>query len=342
MSMLEQHEVAAYLLARRLISRRSIVTGRLRITDASSRNRNFRVSGGPGGSLLLKQGIVADSAASLANEVALYRRLTAGDGRAGALAACVPRLHGYDAKRGILILEWITSGEDLDALQRRRARCSPVLAAAVARALAAIHAVARDDAALRDDAPWVLALHRPPLEALRYLSAGSLELVQRLQADAPLGAALDTLRNGWRADTLVHRDVKWANCIAHPAAGGSRPTRIKLVDWEMAGWGDPAFDVGSALSDFAGFALGAGTGSAHAAAAFWRAYVPTRGLDERAAAERLERSVLFAGARVAQSAFEHTQATTVLSARVADVVRLGRDLLVQPGAHGADRLGVGA
>ena len=344
MSMLEQHEVAAYLLARRLVSRRSIVAGRLRITDASSRNRNFRVSGGPGESLLLKQGIAADSAHSLANEVALYRRLTAANGGAGALAACVPQLHGYDAERGILILEWIAGGEDLDALQRRRARCSPVLAAAVARALAALHAVARDDAALRDDAPWVLALHRPPLEALRYLSAGSLELIRLLQADAPLGAALDELREGWRADTLVHRDVKWANCIAHPAAGGSRPTRVKLVDWEMAGWGDPAFDVGSAFSDFAGFALGANrTGSAHAAAAaFWRAYLRARGLDERAAAGLLERSVRFAGARLVQSAFEHTQETTVLSARVADVVRLGRDLLVEPGAHGADRLGVGA
>ena len=343
MSMLEQHEVAAYLLARRLISRRSIVAGRLRITDASSRNRNFRVSGGaPRESLLLKQGIVADSAHSLANEVALYRRLTAANGRGGALAACVPRLRGHDANRGILILEWIAGGEDLDALQRRRARCSPVLAAAVGRALAAVHAVARDEEELRDDPPWVLSLRRPPLDALRYLSAASVELVERLQSDAQLGAALDELREGWRADALVHRDVKWANCIAHPPPGGSRPTRVKLVDWEMAGWGDPAFDVGSAFSDFAGFELGAGTGAARAAVtAFWRAYVRARGLDERAAAGLLERSVRCAGARLVQSAYEHAQETTVLSPRVAAVLRLGRDLLVEPGAAGLARVGVG-
>ncbi|MDQ3721664.1 MAG: aminoglycoside phosphotransferase family protein [Actinomycetota bacterium] len=344
MSTLEQHEVAAYLLERRLVTRRSIVAGRLRVSDASSRNRNFRVSGEPGESYLLKQGIVADSARSLLNEAALYRRLTAATGRRGAaLAGCVPVLHGYDEARGILILEWIADGEDLDALHRRRGRCSPVLAAALGRALATIHAVARDDEELRDDAPWVLSLHRPPLEALRYLSSASIELVRLLQGDARLTAALDGLRDGWRAAALVHRDVKWANWIAHPPAGGMRPTRVRLVDWEMAGWGDPGFDVGSALSDFAGFGLDATPGAAvQASAAFWEAYVRARGLDERAAEQLLERSARYAGARLVQSTYEHTQETAVMSERVGRVVRFARDLLVSEGPVARDVLGIGA
>lgn len=339
MSLLEQHEVAAYLLHRRLVSRRSIVGGRLRISDASSRNRNFRVVGGPGESYLLKQGIAADSAQSLLNEAVLYRRLGRGG---GAAAAFVPELHGYDEVRGILILEWIVGGEDLDARYRRRGQCSAVLAAALGRALATIHAVAPDDEALREDAPWVLSLHRPPLEALRYLSAASVELVLRLQDDERVGAALDALRDGWRCDALVHRDVKWANCIAHPPPGGSRPTRVRLVDWEMAGWGDPAFDVGSAFSDFAAFGTGAADGACRSAAvAFWNAYVRARGLDQRGAAQLLERSARFAGARLVQSAYEHTQETTVLSERVRRIVQLARDLLVPDGRAGRDVLGTG-
>jgi len=336
MSMLEQHEVAAYLLARRLVSRRSIVSAELRISDASSRNRNLRVRGGAGESLLLKQGIVADSAASLANEVALYRRLTAAD---AGLAACVPRLHGHDAARGILILEWVGEGEDLDALHRRRGRVAPGLAAALGRVLAAVHAVARDGEELREDPPWVLALHRPALEALRYLSAGSIELIGLLQDDERIGGALDALREGWSAGVLVHRDVKWANCIAHPAAAGARLTRVKLVDWEMAGWGDAAFDVGSVFSEVAAFEPR--RGAAAAAASFWRAYTGAAGLDERAAARVLDRSLRFAGARLVQTAFEHTQEAAVLEARVARLVRLGRELLLAP--HAArDRLGIGA
>lgn len=337
--MLEQHEVAAYLLKRRLVGRRSIVAGRLRISDASSRNRNFRVSGGPGESYLLKQGLAADSAQSLLNEVALYRRLRRGG---AAPAACVPALHGYDKARGILILEWIVGGEDLDALYRRQRRCPPVLAAALGRALATIHAVAPDGETLREDPPWVLALHRPPLEALRYLSAASVELVRRLQGDERLCEALDELRAGWRVEALVHRDVKWANCIAHPPPGGLRPTRVRLVDWEMAGWGDPAFDVGSALSDFTAFGLDAVAAAARPPSdSFWRAYVRARGLDERDAAALLERSARFAGARLVQSAYEHTQETTVLSERVARLVSLAADLLVSDRADARAQLGLG-
>ena len=339
MPMLEQHEVAGYLLRRRLLGRRCIVAGSLRIADASSRNRNFKVTGAaPGQSYLLKQGIVADSAHTLANEAALYRRLTAGG---AALRRCVPRLYRHDAAGGPLILEWIEDGVDLERHVAARGGCGPALAAALGRTLATLHAVARDAEALRDDPPWVLALHRPPLEALRYLSAASIELVGRLQADDALCSAFDELRTGWRADALVHRDVKWANWIAHPPPGGRRLTQVKLVDWEMAGWGDPAFDVGSALSDFASVGLDAAPapGAARASSAmFWRAYVRTARLDAPAAAALLERSLRFAGARLVQSAFEHTQETTVMSARVGRLVALARELLLAPDGRTAGAL----
>ncbi|MDP1849233.1 MAG: phosphotransferase [Solirubrobacteraceae bacterium] len=339
--MLEQDEVPAYLLRRRLLSRRSIVAGHLRVGDVSSRNRNFRVTGGAGESYLLKQGIAADSAQSLRNEAALYRRLTAD--AAAAPAASVPALHGYDARRGILILEWLPGGEDLDALHRRRGGCPPALAAALGRALATLHAIVPDGEELREDAPWVLALHRPPLDALRYLSAASVQLVRRLQSDERIGVAFDELRDGWRAEALVHRDVKWANCIAHPRPGGSRPTRVALVDWEMAGWGDPAFDIGSTLSDHAAFGLAGGRDAGgRAPAAFWSAYVRARGLGEPAAARLLERSVRFAGARLVQSAYEHTQETTVLDERVGRIVALACELLLCDERAAAMALGLRA
>ena len=335
MPMLEQHEVAGYLLKRRLIGRRSIVAGSLRIGDASSRNRNVRVSdGATGRSYLVKQGVVADSAHTLANEAALYRRLSAGP---AALRACVPRLHGYDRARGVLILEWIERGEDLERLVASRGGCPPALAAALGRVLAALHAVAPDAEELRRDAPWVLALHRPPLEALRYFSEASVELVKRLQADAPLCLALDELREGWVPLALVHRDVKWANCIAHPAPGAasSRLTRVKLVDWEMAGWGDPAFDVGSAFSDCV-------AGSRPAAGALWSAYVRAARLDAGAAAALLTRAVRFAGARLVQSAYEYSQEATVLSDRVVGTLAVARELVLAPAAARVSRLGLAA
>jgi len=356
MPMLEQHEVAAYLLERRLVSRRSIVSGRLRIADASRRNRNFNVSGEPGESYLLKQGIAADSAETLANEVALYRRLTA---HASPLASCVPRLYGYDSTRGVLVLEWIADGQDLYRYHAVRDRCSLTLAAALGRALAALHTVAPDDEALRRDAPWVLSLHRPQLEALRYLSAASIELVKVIQADEQFAGGLDELREGWRIEALVHRDVKWENCIAHPPEGGTRLTRLKLVDWEMAGWGDPGFDIGSAFSDYLGHWLASipaerGLVSDRLAeraarplrslrpaiGCFWRAYARARGLGHGPAAQLLVRAVRYAAARLVQSAYEHTQETALMSAHVAYSLQLSRDMLLRPREGAADLLGI--
>ena len=299
--MLEQHEVAAYLLKRRLVGRRAVVAGGLRIADASSRNRNLRVTAGPGASYLLKQGLAADSAHTLANEAAIYRRLAG--------APWMARLHAFDAGRSLLVLEWIEGGEDL-----LRRRISPALAGALGRALAAEHAVEPDGEEMRREPPWILALHRPPLEALRYLSAASVELVRLLQADAALTGALDELRAGWSCEALVHRDVKRANCVAH---GG----RIALVDWEMAGWGDPAWDVGSVLGERLEPAV---------AAAFWRAYVGARRLGAADAEALLGRSLRFAGARVVQTAFESAQELTALDAQIAGDVGAARGLLVEP------------
>ena len=131
--------------------------------------------------------------------------------------------------------------------------------------------------------------------------------------------------------------MKWANCIAHPAPGGgsSRPTRVKLVDWEMAGWGDPAFDVGSAFSDCV-------VGSKAAAGALWSAYVRAARLDGAAAAALLTRAVRFAGARLVQSAYEYSQEATVLSDRVVDSLAVARELVLAPEAARVSRLGLAA
>jgi len=336
--MLEQDEVAAYLVARRLVSRRSIVDGSLRVADASSRNRNFRVSGGRAGeSYLLKQAIVSDGTESLDNEAALYRRLAAGPPR---LTSCVPRLVRHDGARGLLVLEWIDGGEDLYRVRGARDSVPVVLARSLGRVLAAVHRVVPDREELRCDPPWVLSLHRPRLDALRYLTPASTALIRDLQADAPFTAELDALREDWRVEALVHRDVKWANCVAYAPARGTRRTQVKLVDWEMAGWGDPALDVGSAFGEFLGFGLETPAAERRAIAAFWRAYVRARALDDTAAAALLRRAGGFAAARLLQSAYEKTQESGVATARVGWRLALSRQILLSGPAEASDLLGI--
>jgi hypothetical protein len=103
----------------------------------------------------------------------------------------------------------------------------------------------------------------------------------------------------------------------------------------MAGWGDPALDVGSAFGEFLGH-----DAPQPPIAAFWRAYVRARDLDERAASRLLVRAVGYAAARLVQSAYEDTQETACMTARSADNLYLGRDLLLAPRDAAAELLGI--
>ena len=74
----------------------------------------------------------------------------------------------------------------------------------------------------------------------------------------------------------------------------------------------------------------------------WSAYLRAARLDEAAAAVLLARAVRFAGARLVQSAYEHTQEATVLSDRVVDSLVVARELLLAPEAARVARLGLAA
>ena len=50
---------------------------------------------------------------------------------------------------------------------------------------------------------------------------------------------------------MIHGDVRWGNCLALRGAS-SRWTRLQLIDWELCGAGDPAFDVGAFLGEYLG------------------------------------------------------------------------------------------
>jgi hypothetical protein len=87
-----------YLVHRGLLSAEDIVDREVVVRDASSRNRNFKVQRGTGDSYLLKQGIGAEGAATVAHEAAMYRMLSGVD---GSLLDHVPRFFGYDAEEGV-------------------------------------------------------------------------------------------------------------------------------------------------------------------------------------------------------------------------------------------------
>ena len=355
-TVIDQHEVAQYLLERSLLDPAAVLDGELAIRDASSRNRNYRVETRGGPSYLLKQPAADDAIWTVANEAGVYHRLTeAGD----PMAPHLPRFYGYDAEARVLVLELLDGAEDLRSFHARTGSFAVGPAALVGSALGVLHRTTGTSvgAASSDGAAWVLSIHRPDARLFRDVSAAGLELIRVIQGAAGFPDALDRLREDWLAMALVHGDVKWDNFLRTTRADGGE--EVRLIDWESAALGDPGWDIGSALSQYLSFWLfsipvtGAEPperfpelaqypldGMKPALSACWRAYTDARQLDDGAAARELIRAVRFAGARLIQSAFEATLMMQQLTSSTVLHLQLALNVLQRPEAAAAQLMGL--
>jgi aminoglycoside phosphotransferase (APT) family kinase protein len=354
---LEQKGVAPYLLQRGLLSPEAIVDGHLTVRDASSRNRDFKVECMRGPSLLVKQGVGPEGMAAVEHEAAVYGVLS----QIGELEQYVPRLFSYDPGRHVLVLELVGQGEDLRKYHVRQGRFSLSLARSLGRALGTLHRLTRQtaEATIHKQPPFVLSLHRPDSSIFRHLSGPSIELIKIVQQTPGFGARLDEIRACWKYEALAHHDLKWDNVIVLPAPGSNRLSRVKLIDWEAAGPGDPSWDIGSIFSQYLSFWLFSipVTGDVPperfpelarfpldkmwpAIARFWRAYTSERRLDPRSTDELLLRTVSSTGARLVQTALEVTQGAMQMTSNVVLHLQLSQNILERPLEASAHLLGL--
>ncbi|PYQ26415.1 MAG: hypothetical protein DMF56_24350 [Acidobacteria bacterium] len=336
--MLTRSEVVPYLLRRGLIEAKSVVDGDLTIVDASRRNHNFGILRERGFSYLLKQGTDAERRETIANEALVYSSLR--------LDPYLPRLVHYDSDEHVLILEYLTGARDLHEHQIRTGRFSSRLASSIGRALSILHRAPWRDEFFVHQAPWVLSVHRPNLESLCDTSGANLQVIKIVQQSAEYCELLDALRAEWRAEALIHFDLKWDHCLVSSA-------RLKIIDWEIAGVGDPDWDVGSIFSSylhswlrsipitgetppdrFLQFARYPLEKIQPALRAFWRSYAGD------AADERLLRTVRYAAARLTQAAYEQMQTVSEIGGTAVCALQLGLNILRRPQEAARHLLGI--
>ena len=353
--MLTQPEVVPYLLQRRLIRSKSIVDGDLLVLDASQRNRNFKVISEHGPCYLLKQGVGPDGAATVAHEASVYQRLQS-IAEGARLRRYLPCYYEYDPRERILILQLLSSAQDLRDYQTSRHYFSKLLAVAMGNALGTLHSLMRaqrtddwdaDEFLLRP--PWILSIHRPDLGVLQEISGANIRLIKVVQSSAEFCQMLYALRERWKPEAFIHQDIRWGNCIVFARPDSTRKTRLKLIDWELAGVGDPCWDVGSVFSDYLSFWLFsipiAGEDPPDrfmelsrwplekmqpAIRSFWQAYVRRMELDAPTADRLLLRAIRYGAARMVQTGFEHMQMSMQLSGNVVCLLQFSLNILRRP------------
>jgi Phosphotransferase enzyme family len=71
-----------------------------------------------------------------------------------------------------------------------------------------------------------------------------------------LGQALVELGDAVRACCLTHNDLKLNNILLHNEWEQLESQIVRIIDWERADWGDPAFDLGTLIASYLQMWLG--------------------------------------------------------------------------------------
>jgi Ser/Thr protein kinase RdoA (MazF antagonist) len=337
--MLEQSDIAHYLLSLGLVKPRDVVDKGLRIVDASRRNSVFLAATCAGPTYVVKQA-GPRTAHTLAHEAAVIDALA----EVKKVAAHVPTVILHEPEEARLVLRTPAAARDWCHHSGRFPR---IPARALGRVLAAVHRTPASHVERMPpgvDPMWGLSLSEPSYELLLDLSFAAQDVVARLQASPMTCERLEAVRATGSADGLVHGDLRWDNCLSLAAPNSQRRTRVLLVDWELSGAGAAAFDIGTVIAEYlrvwvasipivepsnpgrllaqARYPL---AGMRPAIHAFWSAYRLANPLHPS-----LRRVIELAAVRLLQAAVEHAQDLTTPSAHVVTLVQLADNMLRDP------------
>ena len=344
-------------MARGLLTPRDVVEGELTIEEAPGRNRNLVLRSSLGDAFFLKvaSGLGAGGPAMLRSEAALYERVR-DDAAYAALRPFLPIPVLFDGAQRLLATRVPPSARDVfSSDDDETATGLPDMAAALGHALAVCHTVSpsgdSSDAApfLRPAVPWIFDLHRPTPDLLADVWPAQLAIVRTVQERADLCRTLDRLREAWRAECLIHGDVKFSNVVLTPREGNRSPFDVMLVDWETAALGDRAWDVGSLFQGYLWHCIyivsnedepDPGLAASRFAQrlpayqveirACWEAYVTNAGLPPAAGDNLLRRATEYCGARLLQTAYEHASHAEQPGRAATGLLQLAINVLARP------------
>ncbi|MGQ7248926.1 phosphotransferase family protein [Halomonas sp. V046] len=354
---LTRHNALMFLVSQGLLSLEDLVRHPLAVRQHSQRNRGFSVTWPNGQGYFIKQHRPDagpwEPRSSVVNEADVLTRLSQD-------ASCrrrVPALRLFDRHRQALVIDWQDATEACASVVALDDPDEPAAAALLGRELAALH---RDLAPL-DDAdgsgqrfsrqpPWVLRFDRLHPLAGDDQSWAQAKLVAMIGQHRDILDALAALARDWPHQQLIHGDMKWQNCLIR---------RVRLadadcvfIDWEMAGLGDPLWDLAGlaqswlkAWSDALPQAPGAGAEALSRSAAarlapaqaalrsLWQAYT--------AAHPRIDRTrfIALCGARLIQTLYEESADDADPPPSQLVLLQLAQNLLHHPDQGGALLLG---
>ncbi|MEU0984705.1 phosphotransferase [Streptomyces griseus] len=197
-----------------------------------------------------KMDSAAESAieAAFRNEEAMLR-LAPHAGLPAASELAIPRLVATDSEHGILVMEAKIGYISFREVVQKSPDVPVAVLAAVASVIAGVHRTPVPDANGRE-ASGLRSFSFPfasftVLTPEQLVSGPGIDYPAYVAAMQAVDAEVDLLRRGWGPVSLVHFDLRDDNILVREDPAGD--PEIALVDWEMAGYGDPMLDIGTVV-----------------------------------------------------------------------------------------------
>jgi thiamine kinase-like enzyme len=345
--MLTEARAVQYLLEQQILTQADVVQGGLLVHDVSRRNRNFTFRTNDGAGYFLKQSDIRQSSKTLHREAEIYRLLWMSE--PGFASRHMPRLLWFDLTEELLVLDYLDSVEPLSMVQPRDSNLPIACAAELGHALGRLHnSQLAKGCNIEAPSPWIFSVEKPGRKLFTDFSSSAIFVIQIIQRVPNFGALLSGLSRSYEPSTPIHGDIRWDNCLVRMQEGSEAPKRFFIVDWELAGYGDPCWDVGGVFCEYLNLwirslpvtpslsledSLNLAAYPLNAVqlrlTAFWNSYSQERSNlgHDRAF---LLRAIQLSGARLVQSAVESAQASAQLTSTVVYNLQLAENIIRNP------------
>lgn len=353
MSLYTADTVHSLLLEKELLTAQDIITGDYEATSINRRNRNVQVTTIHGKNYLVKQVFDKNSenAKTLTVELSFYQYIKEYFPK---IQGSFPKVNYANAHEVLLILEFYQEAIPLWKYYREKgiAKMPMKTIGAAGKLLGEMHKAFHEMTDfsllfLSKKVPFAFELHKPHPKILSYMRKGGLQLIEHLQQDENLVHIFEDLEKQWQINSMIHGDIKLDNMLVIPQESSEESECLKLIDWEMAQYGDRAWDVAGGLQDFIFWWVimmpNEDTPEAMiqkapftfkelqpGVQAYWHSYAKAYQDFKEPEESFLTRAVLFAGLRCLQTAYEIATKFETIPAIAMILLNMGKSIMKDP------------
>lgn len=179
------------------------------------------------------------------------------------LTALLPKVLHFDPESSIIVFQYLDEYRDLSDFYTKENYFSREIAGSIGMAVASVHRATFDRQVYADFlskkteqlAPdqvlsLIQGLERIPPEIFGLVPAEGLKFFALYQRYDSLGQAIAQVGTAFTPACLTHNDLKLNNILLHNDWKQTRGSMVRLIDWERATWGDPAFDLGTLIASY--------------------------------------------------------------------------------------------